>query len=277
MKFLQKLNNAIKKNNSLLCVGLDSDLEKIPSFLLKKQDPIFEFNKKIINVTADLVCCYKPQFAFYASQGISGLKALIQTIAYIHLKFPQIPVILDAKRGDIGSTAEQYAKEVFDVYLADAVTVNPFLGLDSMKPFLERKDKGIIILCRTSNPGASDFQDLNLNGVPLYLEIAKKVNQWNKKYKNCLMVVGATWTEQLRKVREIAPEMFFLIPGIGAQGGDLEKTLKNGLTRGKSGLIINSSRGIIYASSNADFASKARKEALSLKDLINEYRKKNTV
>lgn len=265
MKFQQKLNNAIKRNNSLLCVGLDPDLGKIPSNQAKTTNPIFEFNKSIIDATVDLACCFKPQFAFYASNGIPGIKALIQTIKYIHFKYPQIPVILDAKRGDIGSTAEQYAKEVFDVYLADAVTVNPFLGFDSLKPFLERRDKGIIILARTSNLGASDFQDLTINTTPLYIKIAEKVVAWNKIYKNCLMVVGATWPEQLRKVREIAPEMFFLIPGIGAQGGDLEATLKAGLTKNKSGLIISSSRGII-------FSENPRREALKLRNQINKYR-----
>jgi len=272
MKFQQKLNNIIKKNNSLLCVGLDPHLEKIPKHILKKKNPIFEFNKTIIDVTADFVCCYKPQIAFYAANGLAGIKALIQTIAYIHLKYPEIPVILDAKRGDIGSTAEQYAKEVFDVYLTDAVTVNPFLGLDSLKPFLERRDKGIIILARTSNPGASDFQDLRVNITPLYMEIAKRIVVWNKTYKNCLMVVGATWPEQLQKVREIAPEMFFLIPGIGSQGGDLKNTLKYGLTKEKSGLIISASRSIIFASNGKDFAKTARKEALKLKKEINRYR-----
>lgn len=248
-----------------MCIGLDPDLDKLPKYILKTKNPIFEFNKTIIDETADIVCCFKPQFAFYASHGLSGIKALIQTITYIHLKYPQIPVILDAKRGDIGSTAEQYAKEVFDAYSSDAVTVNPLLGLDSLKPFLERIDKGIVILARTSNPGAADFQDLNINKTPLYIEIAKKVVVWNKTYGNCLMVVGATWPEQLKKIRKIAPEMFFLIPGIGAQGGDLEKTLKAGLTKNKSGLIISSSRGII-------FSENPRKEAKKTRDLINKYR-----
>lgn len=255
MMFKQKLENIVKKNNSLLCVGLDPKEDKY----------IFEFNKRIIDHTYDLVCCYKPQYAFYASHGLTGLKALIQTIKYIQLNFPQIPVILDAKRGDIGSTAEQYGKEAFDIYSADAVTVNPFLGFDSLKPFLERKDKGIVILARTSNPGASDFQDLMVSKTPLYMKIAEKVVAWNKIYKNCLMVMGATWPEQLRKVRLIAPEMFFLIPGIGAQGGDLRKTLKAGLRKDKSGLIISSSRGII-------FSENPKEAALRLKEEINKYR-----
>lgn len=265
MIFYQRLNNAVKKNNSLLCVGLDPDLEKIPGKLSKLPNPLFEFNKKIIDETSDLVCCYKPQFAFYAANGLSGIKALIETIDYIHFKYPDIPVILDAKRGDIGSTAEQYVKEVFDAYSADAVTVNPYLGFDSLEPFLKRKDKGIIILARTSNPGAGDFQDLEINKKPLYVKVAEKIAAWNKIYKNCLMVVGATWPEQLQEIRKIAPEMFFLIPGIGAQGGDLEKTLKAGLTKDKSGLIISSSRGII-------FSENPREAALKLKKEINNYR-----
>lgn len=265
MKFQEKLNKAIEKNDSLLCIGLDSDFEKIPPDFLKKKNSVFEFNKSIIDSTCDLVCCYKPQIAFYASQGLPGIDALIRTIAYIHLKYPQIPVILDAKRGDIGTTAEQYVKEAFGIYQVDAVTVNPYLGFDSLKPFLEKKDKGIIILARTSNPGAADFQDLKINEEKLYTRVAKKIVEWNKTYGNCLMVVGATWPEQLQVIRKIAPEMFFLIPGIGAQGGNLEKTLRAGLTKDKSGLIISSSRGII-------FSENPREEARKLKEQINKYR-----
>lgn len=265
MKFQEKLNKVIEKNDSLLCIGLDSDFEKIPPDFLKKKNSVFEFNKSIIDSTCDLVCCYKPQIAFYASQGLPGIDALIRTIAYIHLKYPQIPVILDAKRGDIGTTAEQYVKEAFGIYQVDAVTVNPYLGFDSLKPFLEKKDKGIIILARTSNPGAADFQDLKINEEKLYTRVAKKIVEWNKTYGNCLMVVGATWPEQLQVIRKIAPEMFFLIPGIGAQGGNLEKTLRAGLTKDKSGLIISSSRGII-------FSENPREEARKLKEQINKYR-----
>lgn len=251
MKFLQKLDVSIKKNNSLLCIGLDNC--------------DFEFNKKIIDQTHDLVCCYKANIAFYSAQGINGLDSLIKTIRYIHERY-DLPFILDAKRADIGNTAGNYVKEAFDVFAADAVTVNPYLGFDSIEPFLKRKDKGVIILCRTSNKSASDFQDLIVDGKPLYLKVARKVVEWNKKYKNCLMVVGATWPEELKKIRKIAPEMFFLIPGIGAQGGDLEKTLKYGLTKQNSGLIIHSSRSIIY-----DNNPRAKTE--ELKNAINKYRK----
>lgn len=293
MNFLQKINNTINKNNSLLCIGLDTNIKKIPEHLLKSEDPIFKFNKAIIEKTFDLICCYKLNIAYYSADGLKGLESLIKTIGYIHDRYSDVPVILDAKRADIGSTSEQYAKEVFDVINAEAVTVNPYLGFDAIEPFLKYKDKGIIILCRTSNPGASDFQDLiikaqepkvaietHLRGgsdrtpleIPLYMQVAEKVVEWNKKYGNCLMVVGATWPEELKKIREIAPEMFFLVPGIGTQGGDLENTLKNGLTKEKSGLIIHSARAIIYASSGEDFAEKAREKAIQMRDSINKYR-----
>lgn len=274
MTFRQKLEKIIKKNNSLLSIGLDPELEKIPKHLGKYKDPIFNFNKQIIDATNDLVCAYKPQIAYYSGLGIRGIGSLLKTINYLIHTYPQIPIILDAKRADIESTARLYAKEAFDIFNADAVTVNPYLGLDSLKPFLERKDKGIIILCRTSNKEASDFQNIKVSSdkSPFYLHVAGKVKEWNKTYKNCLLVVGATWPEELRKVREIAPKMFFLVPGIGAQKGNLKKTVKNGLRKDKSGLIINVSRTIIYASSGHNFASSARKEAIKLKERINKYR-----
>lgn len=265
MDFFNKLNETIKKNNSLLCVGLDTDTKKIPKHLLTRPDPVMVFNKKIIDATNDLVCCYKANIAFYAAQGIRGLKSLQKTISYIHAKYTVIPVILDAKRGDIGNTAQHYVHEVFDIFGADAVTVNPYLGFDSIEPFLKYEDKGIIILCRTSNPGASDFQDLKVGGKPLYIKIAKSVVSWNKKFKNCLMVVGATWPKKLKEIRKLAPDMFFLVPGVGSQGGDLQKILQYGLTKEKSGLIINASRSIIYANN-------PKAEALKLKESINRYR-----
>ena len=274
MNFGKKLEKIIKKNNSLLSIGLDPDLEKIPKHLRKYKDPIFSFNKQIINTTHDLVCAFKPQIAHYSASGIRGIESLLKTINYLNRTYPQIPIILDSKRADIGSTARLYAKEAFDVFNADAVTVNPYFGLDSLKPFLERKDKGVIILCRTSNKSASDFQDLEISSdnLPLYIHIAKEVKKWNEIYKNCMLVVGATWPEQLREIRKIVPDMFFLVPGIGAQGGNLKKTLKNGLRKDKSGLIIHTSRAIIYSSSKPNFASSARKEALKLKEAINKYR-----
>ncbi|MBI2613678.1 MAG: orotidine-5'-phosphate decarboxylase [Candidatus Levybacteria bacterium] len=274
MNFRKKLEKNIKKNNSLLSIGLDPDVEKIPEHLKKYKDPIFNFNKQIVDATYDLVCAYKPQIAHYAAKGIRGIGSLLKTINYLAYTYPQIPIILDAKRADIESTSRLYAKEAFDVFNADALTVNPYFGLDSLKPFLERKDKGVIILCKTSNKSAGDFQDLKISSdkIPLYLHVAEKVQEWNKKYKNCMLVVGATWPEELKKIREIAPNMFFLVPGIGSQGGDIKQTLKNGLRKDKSGLIIHASRSIIYASDKANFAITARKEALKLKENINKYR-----
>ena len=289
MNFKQKLEKIVKKNNSLLCIGLDPDLEKIPNHLLKENDPIFMFNKIIIDSTFNLVCSYKPNIAFYEAYGEKGHKSLKKTIEHLQAKHSEIPIILDAKRADIANTSEMYAKAVFDYWNADAVTVNPYLGFDSIEPFLKFKDRGVIVLCRTSNRGASDFQDpkvpirIHLRGglaltprdtlyEPLYVKVAKKIVEWNKMHNNCLMVVGATWPKQLKKVREIAPNMFFLVPGIGAQRGDVEKTLKNGLTKERSGLIIHMSRQIIYASKTEDFAQKSRHETRKLRDLINKYR-----
>lgn len=273
MNFKQKLEASIAQNNSLLCIGLDTDFERLPQAVKKHHEPLLEFNKNIIDATHDVVCCYKLQIAYYASLGIPGLQAAIQTIHHIHSNYPAIPLILDAKRADIGDTSKKYAEEAFDVFEADAVTVNPYLGKDSLLPFLERREKGIIVLCKTSNKGTSDFQDIQSDGIPLYLHIAKQVSLWNEEFANCLLVVGATWPEEMAKIREVAPEMFFLVPGIGAQGGDLEKILTAGLRKDKSGLLIHSARGIIYASAEADFAEKARQEAINLKELINSFRK----
>lgn len=265
MNFKQKLENIVKKNNSLLCVGLDPDLEKIPKVFLKKRNHIFEFNKTIVNETASLVCCYKLNIAYYASQGMKGLMSLLKTITYIHKEYADIPVILDAKRADVGHTSEQYAKEVFDVVKCDGVTVNPYFGFDSIEPFLKYKNKGIIVLCKTSNPGSAEFQNLKINKKPLYIKVAERIIAWNGKYGNCLLVVGATYPQELKEIRAIAKDMFFLIPGIGTQGGDLGKTLAYGLDRRKSGLIISSSRGII-------FSENPRQEAKKLRDEINKYR-----
>lgn len=265
MKFQQKLNSIIEKNNSLLCIGLDSDPLKIPSHFAQMKDKIFQFNKSIIDATHKLVCAYKPNIAYYSAQGADGLKSLQETIRYIHAQYPDIPVILDAKRADIGNTSEMYAKEAFKTLEADAVTVNPYLGLDAIEPFLKYEDKGVIILCRTSNKGASDFQDLKVDNEALYIKVAKKIIEWDEKYGNCLMVVGATWPHQLVTLRTLAPNMFFLVPGIGAQGGDLKATLQAGLRQDKSGLIISLSRGIIYAADPKQEALKVRKE-------INKYR-----
>ncbi len=268
MDFLNKLNKSIAQNNSLLCIGLDTEIAKLPSHIKNSEDALFTFNKAIVDATLDLVCCYKLNVAFYEAAGIDGLMQMKKTIEYIHDK--HLTIILDAKRSDIGNTARMYAKAAFEQWKVDAITVNPYLGSDSVLPFVEYKDKGIIVVCKSSNPNAGDFQDLVSDNEPVYLHVAKKVNEWNTN-NNCLMVVGPV-TNDMSAIRAVAPDMFFLVPGIGAQGGDLESTLKSGLTKEKSGLIIHSARGIIYASSGEDFAEKARLEAQSLRDTINTYR-----
>ncbi len=272
MNFNQKLDHAIEKNNSLLCVGLDPDFEKLPESIRNVKNPQFEFNKKIIEATADLVCAFKPNSAFYEARGEQGIRDLKMTCSYINKNYPDIPIILDAKRADIGNTNNEYIKFVFGYLRIDAVTLHPYLGHETIQPFLELKDKGIIVLCKTSNPGAGEIQNLIVNGEKLYKLIARKiVNEWNKN-NNCLMVVGATYPEELAEVREISGDMTFLVPGVGAQGGDVEATIKAGLNKAKKGMIINSSRGIIFASSGDDFADVAKKEARKLRDEINKYR-----
>ncbi|MCD6467982.1 MAG: orotidine-5'-phosphate decarboxylase [Thermoplasmata archaeon] len=271
MRFTDKLNKMIEKNNSLLCVGLDVDTKKIPPHLLKKEDGLFTFNKKIIDVTTDLVCCYKINMAFYESLGQKGVELLTKTMEYIPR---EIPVILDGKRGDIGNTAEHYAYEVFDLYKADATTVNPYMGLDSIKPFLNYRDKCIFILCRTSNPSAVDFQNLLVGEkkTPLYEIVAGKIREWNEK-KNCGAVAGATYPEDLKKIRFIiGDDVPLLIPGVGKQGGNLEKSVKYGVNSEGKNAIINSSRSILYANNSEEFAFFSRKAAEALKDEINKYR-----
>jgi orotidine-5'-phosphate decarboxylase len=273
MTFQQKLDAIIVKNNSLVCVGLDSDFSKIPVHLQKEKFPQFSFNKDIINATHDLVCAYKPNSAFYESKGDKGIAELKMTCDYLKNNYPEIPIIIDAKRADIGNTNAGYVDFVFDCLSADAITIHPYLGKEAIVPFLDKADKGIIILCRTSNPGAGEFQDLVVNGKPLYQTVAQNVIQnWNYNH-NCLLVVGATYPEELKAVRKIAGDMTFLVPGIGAQGGDLEKIVKAGLNSKKSGIIINSSRGIIFASNGMDFAQKARDEAIKLQKDINKFRR----
>jgi orotidine-5'-phosphate decarboxylase len=265
MIFFDKLNAAVEKNHSLVCVGLDTDPELIPSGM-----SALEFNKAIIDATADFVCAYKPNIAFYEAQGEKGLDTLHKTIAHIP---KNIPVILDAKRGDIGNTAQAYAKALFEYMVCDAVTVSPYLGLDSLEPFLKYKEKGVIILCRTSNKGAADFQSLlcEYEGKkrPLYEIVALKASQWNTN-KNIGLVVGATYPEELKNIRQAHPEMPILIPGVGAQGGDLELSVRSGVDAHNRGIMINSSRGILYAGKGPDFANAARRAAQTLRDEINK-------
>jgi len=274
MTFIDNLKSRWSTANSLVCVGLDPEPAKFPAHLRNNPDAIFAFCRAIVDATADLVCCFKPQIAHFAALGAEN--ALTRLVAHIHTTHPGIPVILDAKRGDIGSTAQHYAAEAFDRYAADAVTASPYLGRDSVQPFLDRKDRGVVILCRTSNPGAGDFQDLEVrddDGVsrPLYQRVAETIaRDWNGN-GNCALVVGATWPEQLRDVRTIVGDMPLLIPGIGAQGGDVEAVVTNGRTAAGSGLIISSSRAILYASSGADFAEAARTATVELRDTINRF------
>ena len=268
--FIAKLRAAWAANNSLLCVGLDPDPARLPSSLRDKPQAIAQFSRAIIDATHDLVCAYKPQIAYFASQ--SAEDQLLQTIEYLRTSYPHIPVILDAKRGDIGSTAEHYALEAFVRYQADAVTVNPYLGADAITPFTRHADKGVVILCRTSNAGAQDFQDLMIDGEALYLHVARKVaNEWNS-HGNCLLVVGATWPEQMRQVRQIVGDMPLLVPGVGAQGGDVQAMVTAGKTADGTGLIVSSSRAVLYASSGDDYADAARRVALAARDDINRYR-----
>ena len=270
MTFTQSLAAAWQKNNSLLCVGLDPDPAKFPDHLKNKPDAILEFCKSIVDATADIVCCFKPQIAYFASQRAEDqLEALI---SHIHANHPEIPVILDAKRGDIGSTAEHYAVEIFERYRADAITVNPYMGKDSIDPYLAYPDKGVILLCRTSNPGGSNLQFLDVGGKKLYEHIAELVaTQWNTAGQ-CALVVGATFPGEIARVREIVGDLPLLVPGIGAQGGDVEATMKAGRTTAGTGLIINNSRAILYAGKGEDFALAARQAALASRDLINRYR-----
>ena len=269
--FIQRLSDVWDRNNSLVCVGLDPEIERLPPSIAGLASPIFQFNKAIIDATADLACAYKPQFAHYAAYEAED--QLERTIEYIQSNYPHVPVILDSKRGDVGNTAERYAIEAFERYHADAVTVNPYLGGDSLEPFLRREDKGVIVLCRTSNPGARDIQDLQVGARKLYHVIAElAATKWNAR-GNCMLVVGATYPRELAEIREITGDMPFLVPGVGAQGGDVVQAVQNGRTRNGAGLVISSSRAILYASSGEDFANAARNAAATLRDQINAARR----
>jgi orotidine-5'-phosphate decarboxylase len=275
MSFIGQLQQAWHASDSMVCVGLDPEPSRFPLALRDAPDAVFTFCRAIVDATADLVCCFKPQIAHFAAQRAED--ALERLIAHIHERHPGVPVILDAKRGDIGTTAVHYATEAFDRYGADAVTVNPYLGRDSVQPFLDRTDRGVVLLCRTSNPGARDLQDLavpDASGAarPLYQHVAALVaREWNTN-GNCALVVGATYPEELAKVRNLVGDMPLLVPGVGAQGGDVAAVVENGTNSEDEGLIISSSRAILYASSGDDFAAAARRATLALRDEINRYR-----
>ncbi len=258
------LINLIFKKKSFLCIGLDTDLTKIPEHLLSSDDPVFEFNKAIVDATHDLAVAYKPNFAFYECAGVKGWNSLTKTIQYINATYPgQHFTIADAKRGDIGNTSQQYGKAMFEPSSSgmnfDAVTVAPYMGEDSVKPFLSYPDKWIILLALTSNKGAADFQFFNAAGRRLFEQVLSSSQAWGSK-ENMMYVVGATQAEMLVDVRKIVPDHFLLVPGVGAQGGSLQEVAKYGMTK-ECGLIVNSSRNIIYASTGLDFAEKAREVA----------------
>jgi orotidine-5'-phosphate decarboxylase len=272
VNFINKLSAAWTRNNSLLCVGLDPDLARLPAELRDAPDGIARFCKAIIDATADLACAFKPQIAYFAALGAED--QLEDICRYLRDTYPHIPLVLDAKRGDIGATAHQYAREAFERYGADAVTVNPYMGFDSVEPYMAWEDRGVIVLCRTSNAGGSDLQFLDVGGVPLYQHVARLVaDKWNRNGQSAL-VVGATFPDEIAQVRKLVGDMPLLIPGIGAQGGDIEATVKAGRTADGTGMMINSSRAILYAApqEGEDFAAAARRVAMETRDAINAHR-----
>lgn len=262
---IDKYNQRAKKINSLLCVGLDTDFTKIPERFLKIEFPQFEFNKWIIEETHQYASAFKANIAFYEARGDKGIRELKQTMEYIQKNYPDIFLICDCKRADIGNTNQGYIDSLFDWFGFDAITIHPYLGSEALKPFLDRSDKGSIILCRTSNPGAGELQDLLVDSVPVWQIVAEKVSKdWNKN-NNCMLVVGATYPEEMKKIRSIVGDMTFLVPGIGPQGGNVKDVMENGLNSEGLGLIINSSRGII-------FADNPKLEAQKLCEEIRKYK-----
>jgi orotidine-5'-phosphate decarboxylase len=287
--FLDRLQQTVRQHDSLLCIGLDPELEKLPEPLrgLPPEEAIVAFNREIVNATADVAAGYKPNLAFYEALGPAGMQALRRTVELIP---PGTLVVGDAKRGDIDNTMRLYARALFDVYGFGAVTVSPYLGRDALEPFLSRRDRGIFILCRTSNPGAGEIVNLPVdlsaaggpNGAmegktassrsrPLFLAVAERVRTWNE-HKNAGLVVGATFPQELAQVREVCPDLPILLPGVGAQQGDLEASVRAGLDAAGSGLLVVSARQVLYASSGADFATAARRTATTLRDRINRMR-----
>ena len=269
MTFAERFSRALHASGSLVCIGLDPDLTRLPRELAEAPEPFLAFNRRIIDATADLAAAYKPQIAFYSALGKET--ELVASIRYIRERAPHALIILDAKRSDIGNTAEAYASEAFDRYGADAVTVNPYMGEDSVRPFLARPDRGAILLCRTSNPGARDFQDLLVDGLPLYRRVAERADKHWNEVQNLMLVVGATCPAEMAELRRAHPALAFLVPGSGAQGGDLESTLEAGLDGRGGGLLISSSRAIIYAGGGA--TESIRAAAADLHSRINGGRR----
>ena len=267
--FIERLAAQWRAANTVLCVGLDPDPTRFPAHLRDREDAIYAFCREIVEATADLVCAFKPQIAYFASGAAE--EQLAELIAYIKTNFPRVPVILDAKRGDIGATAEHYAREVFERYGADAVTLSPFMGYDSLEPYLAYADRGAFLLCRTSNAGGSDLQMLEVEGGKLYEHVARLATGWSRGQLG--LVVGATYPSELARVRSIVGEMPLLVPGIGAQGGDVQASVEAGQTSNGTGLVINSSRAILYAGHGEDFAQEARTAAQRARDEINRYRR----
>jgi len=273
----QQLFEQIQKKRSFLCVGLDSDIQKIPRHLMDTSDPIFTFNKEIIDATAEFTVAYKPNLAFYESLGSQGWISLEKTVMYLRSKHPEIFIIADAKRGDIGNTSNLYARAFFEKLDFDAVTVAPYMGEDSVKPFMTYLDKWVILLALTSNKGAADFQYLKdeKSGDQLFESVLKTSQTWGTD-ENMMYVVGATKAEKLKEIREIVPNHFLLVPGVGAQGGSLQEVAKNGMND-KCGLLVNSSRGIIYASVDVDFAEKAKAAAKEVQQEMEELLKEGNL
>ena len=267
---MNKLTTAQQTNNSWLCIGLDPVMDRLPDTVRGSESPLLAFGRAIVEATADLACAYKPNLGFWLAEGPAGLCALQDLIACIP---SHLPVILDAKFNDVGHTAAAYARAAFETLGVDAVTANPYLGLDALRPFLASEERGIFLLARTSNPSAPDLQDRTVDGHPLYEEVARLAVQWETEHPGaCGLVVGATYPDELARLRQIAPRLPFLIPGVGAQGGNLPAAVAHGPTADGLGPVINSSRGIIYASPGPDFAEAARAAALALRDRINELR-----
>lgn len=272
MDFNQKLQNAVQKNNSLLCVGLDPDFEKLPEFIKSKDNPQFEFNKAIIDATHDLVCVYKPNPAFYEARGDRGVRELKMTCDYIRKTYSAVPTIVDAKRGDIGNSNNGYADYVFSYLQADAMTVMPYLGIESLAPFFEKKAKGIIVGCHSSNPGAKEFQELLIDGRPLYEIVAEELVKQHGNNPNCMIFMGATYPEQLTSIRKVIGDMTILAPGVGTQGGSVKEFVNAGKNSKNAGIMINVSRGVIFAGSDKNHAEDAKNAAIKFRDEINKFR-----